>query len=1457
MRKALLSVFILSAFLLNAQDWVEGMRDHAVNFYTVQNQFEIYWQQVEAEAKRTNQLYRPGKTGPAYGWPQFRRWEYFWEPRVSATDGMRPAPDVLAQTSYAAYQVAASQSSGDWTPIGPFDAPNSNSWTGIGRVNCIAFNPNNNNEVWIGAPAGGLWKSTNGGQTWATNTDLLPNLGVSSIAIDPQHPDTMYIATGDRDGADTYSYGILKSTDGGQTWNTTGLSFGVSQARRIGALHIVPNNTQIIIAATRIGMFRSTDGGQTFSTVQSGSFNMLAPDPQNPHIIFAGTGGAIGRVWRSKDSGATWTQLTNGMPANGTNRVEISVSPQDSNYVYAVFSLTNNGFGGLYRSTDGGDTWSMRSTSPNILGWSASGSGTGGQGWYDLAIAVNPINKNQIFVGGVNLWSSTSGGTNWTCVGHWYGQNGVPIVHADIHYLKFQPGTSDLYIATDGGLYETTNLGNNYIPYKDGINITQYYKISQSPSNASLIMGGAQDNGTHLQNNTTWNIVRGGDGMDNAIDPDNNSIMYASVYYGDFTKSTNGGSSFFSMNSLTAAGSGNWVTPFVIDPTNSSILYAGFDRLWRSTNKGSSWSATSSLPINGTNIDDIAVAPSNNQVLYVAINEDIYRSTNNGSNWADISQNLPGSSHITGITVSPTNASHIWVTRSGYAASQKVFESNDGGQTWINQTGSLPNLPVNCVIYEENSLDGIYVGTDVGVYYRDATMTDWVPYMSGLPNVIVNDLEIYYPTKKIRAGTYGRGVWEASLYSELFGQPIADFTASPVATCSLGDTVTLTDLSEGQPTNWQWSIYPNTFAFVNGTSNTSQNPQVVFTALGDYAVTLTATNGYGQDFLVKSRAVSVGGKSLPFFEDFEQGELRNSWEVVNNDNDKTWQLVPVGGSNNGSRAARMAFYNYPVSGEEDALISPVLNFAGYTGIALTFEHAYRNYNATRNDSLKVYISTDCGTTYTLLSAFGENGTGIWATGTASTTSFAPATDADWCYSLNNSNCKSIDLNSYAGNTNVRIKFVAKGYNGNNLYLDNINISGTPTTKPTANFFGDTAGCSVSSFSFFDLSTKSPTAWFWSFPGGSPSTAATPNPTVTYATGGTYSVTLYATNAAGTDTVVKTAYVTVDQAVTPAVNLTSSNTSICQGQAITLTATATNAGTNPQFIWYRNSLFETFGSNTITVSNVQNGDAFTARVIADLDCIAQDSVLSNAVAISVTAAPNVTLSNFNQLCLNDSPITLTGGSPAGGTYSGTGVSNGVFDPAVAGVGGQVITYTYTDPTTGCSSQATRSITVNNPPPQPSISYSNFVLKANPISTSYTYQWFDGQGNAIQGATDTVYVPTAIGNYQVQITFINNCSNISVPYNVTSIGVNEFELDKGLSVFPNPANKTITLTIFGNNQRDAQIKVINAAGQVVMLQAETLAAGRHQMELNVADLRSGLYIIEVNDGNKVLSEKLTKL
>jgi photosystem II stability/assembly factor-like uncharacterized protein len=498
-----------------------------------------------------------------------------------------------------AQKTATSVEYGDWSAMGPFNAPSNG---GIGRISNVAFHPNHYDTIYAGAPAGGLWVSYDDGQNWKTFSDELTNIGVSDLAIDPLHPDTMYLATGDRDAADTYSFGLLKSTDGGVTWGTTGLSFSVSNNYRIGRVVVDPDSTHTILVATNGGIYRSTNYGVNFSLRQTGNF--IGIHNGIGDTAYATTTGSSPKVYRSVDNGDSWSQLTSGLPTSNKYRCELTLSSTPGK-LYVVYGASNYGYGGVYRSTNGGTTWSLMSSTPNIMGWANNGSGSGGQAWYDLSIAGDPNQENTIYVGGVNILKSTNGGSTWSCVGHWYGAGSTPYVHADHHHASFRPGSSELYVGTDGGVYKTTNAGSSWSDLNDGMNITQYYKISQSTTDTSLVLAGSQDNGSHMRSSTmNWSRVTGGDGMDNGVDIANDNLLYTSIYYGDFYKSTNGGAFFSGINTLSPSGSGNWVTPFNTDPVTANTIYAGFTKLWKSSNAGASWTATSSANVAGnTNMD--------------------------------------------------------------------------------------------------------------------------------------------------------------------------------------------------------------------------------------------------------------------------------------------------------------------------------------------------------------------------------------------------------------------------------------------------------------------------------------------------------------------------------------------------------------------------------------------------------------------------------------------------------------------------------------------------------------------------------------------------------------------------------------------------------------------------------------------------------------------------------------
>lgn len=742
--RLLLAFLTICCFSLGyaQSDWATLMEDEEVGFYEVQAAFDSYWETHEVQK---------GK-----GFKQFKRWEYFMEPRVYPS-GQRFGADAAskAMKGYLRNHPQAKSLQGDWSYVGNDDVPSNG---GAGRINAVRVHPTDANTLFACAPAGGLWKSTDQGNSWSTLTESLEHIGTTDVLIDPTNPQIIYLATGDGDAGDTYSLGVLKSTDGGATWAATGLNWSYSQARRISKLIMHPTDNDILWAATSNGVFMTTDAGLNWSQTQTGNFKDLEIHPSNPSILYA----AGSSLYRSTDGGVSFSQVTSGLPASGVTRYALGVSPAQSAYVYAIAGGAS-GFVGLYRSTNSGASFTQRSSAPNLLGYLSNGSDTGGQAWYDLAIAVDPNNANTVYTGGVNIWKSTSGGQSWSLSAHWTGSGGAAYVHADIHSLDIVNG--QLYAGCDGGIFRSSNGGSSYTDISDGLEIAQLYRLGTSQTQADLVISGWQDNGTNLKNGNTWTRPIGGDGMECIIDYTSASIMYGEVYYGSIGKSTNGGATFSNIVSSSGTGvnsQGSWVTPYVMDPSNHNTLYVGKQDIYKSTTGGSSWS-TLSTPSNSL-IDELAIAPSNSDYIYYSANNLFYRSSNGGADFTQHSLDLPDL-FISYIAVSDTDPEKIWVSFSGFVNNEKVYASTDGGDSWENISNGLPNVPTSSIVYQNGSNDGLYIGTDVGVFYRNGVYESWQPFFSGMPNVIVSELEINYFTNTIYAATFGRGLWQSDLFS--------------------------------------------------------------------------------------------------------------------------------------------------------------------------------------------------------------------------------------------------------------------------------------------------------------------------------------------------------------------------------------------------------------------------------------------------------------------------------------------------------------------------------------------------------------------------------------------------------------------------------------------------------------------------------------------------------------------
>ena len=724
----------------------------------------------------------------------FNRWRAFWEMRVD-TAGNYPYPNLFIEAFNIAneHDKASKKdkflSMPSWKELGPtanpVDATGING--GVGRANIVRANPNNSQELWVGSAFGGAWKSTNGGNNWTPlyQTDFL-SLGVSDIAISKSNTNIIYIATGDNDGAiagggTSYSIGILKSTDGGNTWNTTGNIFTLNENRIVARLWVHPDNSDIIVATTNTrnngSIIKSTDGGNTWKTTFSGyRFSDMEQMPNNPTTLYASTMDG-GRIFRTDDMGETWKQI---WQIQGGGRTCIEVTPAAPNNLYAMAAIPNTGgFHSLIVSDDKGDTWEQTNVfttkRQNYFGHyifqtnnNMGINGTGGQGWYDIAMAVSPTNANTIFIGGVNIWKSTDRGKNFSIAATWNAQQSTNYVHADIHDLVFVG--NNLYAAHDGGVDITTNLGTSWQQRYNGMGIAQIYHFHHSKQNPDKLIIGLQDLGTRIKDGT-WQYVSGGDGMGCAIDPRDDKRYYSSVYNGDVRRhyDGSGGTNIIDSGYVRknfGPDQAVFVTPIGISPTGK--LYVGYSNIYATKDNGVNWTKQTNyvdsasirlINVNVSEVDENYVyAHSKTRIIY----------TNNAlgaANW-QIRNSPPSGENMSYIKPHPVDPKMFYVTISGYSNKHKLYKYD--GEKWINLTGNLPNVPANCIaIQMENGQEKLYVGTDIGVYYGLEQVPIYTKWGTELPNTCVSELEIItYPAnnkKLLRAATFGRGVWETEL----------------------------------------------------------------------------------------------------------------------------------------------------------------------------------------------------------------------------------------------------------------------------------------------------------------------------------------------------------------------------------------------------------------------------------------------------------------------------------------------------------------------------------------------------------------------------------------------------------------------------------------------------------------------------------------------------------------------
>lgn len=783
-----------------------------------------------------------------------------------------------------------------------------------------------------------------------------------------------------------------------------------------------PTDAQTLFLASNDGLYRTTDGAESWQSVLNGNIREVEFHPENPEIVYA----VSNRFYRSENGGTSFSTINDGFPSSSQiNRLSLAVSAVTPDYVYVLAGEeATSGYRGTYFSDNTGLSFTEQSAQPNIMGYSTDGSSSGGQSWFDIALAASQTNPFRIVTGGINVWRSNNAGVDYSPQSHWVFPSQIGYTHADIHFLRYYGNR--LYCGSDGGIFVSTNDGNSWTDLSAGIGNTQLYRMAFSESEPYNIMVGTQDNGTNLLNSQTFTHLLGGDGNGAAVNDDNPDVLYAAYPYGSITMSTDAGASFEGISDPIDE-NGLWVTPFVLDPNNQNILYAGYQNIWKHTEQDG-WEVISSF--GGGSFRALAVAPSNSDYLYAARGSTLYMTSDGGTSWENISTDLPNL-NITDIAVSPTNPEYLIVTCSGYTNGNKVYASSNAGGSFENISYNLPNIPANAVTFDNTSENGVYVGTDIGVFYTNDNLANWIDFMDGLPRTKVRQLLISESIGKIRAGTFGRGIWESDLYSPSDQPPIAGFASNLQVVCA-GDSVEFTDLSFNASPGWNWT-------FEGGSPSVSdeRNPVVYFEEGGIYTVSLEVSNDNGSDTETQTNFIIVygEGQTPPYSESFESFNdlFSNLWVSDNPDDNVTWEL----NDNIGFSSSQSIWVDNleSVSGQIDEISSPTIDLSNAGAATLSFKVAYAQQNELNNDRLRLYISHDCGETWTLRGQW--KGTTDLPTASATSAPFVPETTEDWQF---------IEVTAITSTFFVpqfRFKFEWLNDNGNNVYIDDINLTMSP------------------------------------------------------------------------------------------------------------------------------------------------------------------------------------------------------------------------------------------------------------------------------------------------------------------------------------------------------------------------------------------------------------------------------
>ncbi len=643
----------------------------------------------------------------------------------------------------------------EWRCIGPYNIG--------GRVRTVVHHPTHDSVVYIGAAAGGIWKTTDGGKSWTPIFDNENSISMGALAIDHNNPEILYAGTGEAaNNIDSYlGSGMYKSTDGGNTWILKGLT----NVGSFSKVYVHPKNSNLIYAGAMKngqGLWKSTDAGETWMRMLEASISDLSINPENTDELVSAVYGQ--GIAFTSDGGNNWIMKNNGLPI-GLGRISVQYAPSNPNILYALMEVsTSSGIiAEIYKTTNKGTLW-IRSYQGNVSFFN-------NQGFYNNFIQVHPTDPNIVLAGGIHLWKTSNGGISWNMVMDL--QNGQGQIHVDQHCAAFNPkNPNQVYIGNDGGMYYSTNAGNTWFNINNNLPITQFYAMAIDLSKVNRNYGGTQDNGTlsNFTNPDQWRWIMGGDGFDVLIDWNNPNIIYGEYPNGRMWRINFSNNSYDLIgNGIPDTDQGLWHSPMAMSTYDSKILYHGRSSIYISYNGGDYWYSIKNTSQGNAKFSAIKVSPINADILFAGTNQGhILVSNNMGENWTLVSSNkgLP-LRYVTDFALSWEDENVAYVTFSGYNNSH-VFKTTNLGQSWTDISQKLPDVPVNSIVIHPENSKILFLGTDIGVFVTFDDGLNWYPYGKGLTRSPVVDLKIHtnkvlIPNFLLRAATHGRSMWEIDI----------------------------------------------------------------------------------------------------------------------------------------------------------------------------------------------------------------------------------------------------------------------------------------------------------------------------------------------------------------------------------------------------------------------------------------------------------------------------------------------------------------------------------------------------------------------------------------------------------------------------------------------------------------------------------------------------------------------